>query len=141
LKKKGRLYDTARWKRVRRRQLARELFCRSCAEEGRDELATQVDHIVPLERGGAPFDPENLQSLCATHHSMKTNLFDKNGRDWSEHALVGCFEDGSPRDPDHPWYSGTPEGEHPGGEMNQTEREAQPPGAPSAADLISRADR
>lgn len=34
--------------------------------------ATHVDHVVPLERGGARFDEGNLQPLCAPCHSRKT---------------------------------------------------------------------
>ena len=33
---------------------------------------TEVDHIVPLEDGGAMFDEANLQGLCKSHHSSKT---------------------------------------------------------------------
>ena len=32
----------------------------------------QVDHITPLERGGASFDPANLQTLCQPCHLDKT---------------------------------------------------------------------
>lgn len=31
-----------------------------------------VDHIIELEDGGAPFDPQNLCVLCAHHHTTKT---------------------------------------------------------------------
>ena len=34
--------------------------------------ATEVDHIVPIEDGGAMFDEANLQGLCKSHHSRKT---------------------------------------------------------------------
>lgn len=92
------ILKTQRWLRVRKRQLAREPLCRECGAP-----ATDVDHVKPRSRGGAPFDPANLQSLCATHHSHKTAAYDKQGRDWSEHALRGCDENGNPLDPDHPW--------------------------------------
>lgn len=121
--KKGRVYDLTRWDRVRRRQLAREPCCRVCTEAGRDTLATQVDHIHPIAAGGAPFDPANLQSLCATHHSFKTMRYDAVGKAWSTWWLRGCFSDGSPRDPAHEWYSGPP-----------TEAEAMPGGGSISAD-------
>ncbi|MCJ2385491.1 HNH endonuclease [Lactiplantibacillus plantarum] len=35
-------------------------------------LATSVDHIVPLANNGEPYDWDNLQSLCDYHHSMKS---------------------------------------------------------------------
>ena len=34
--------------------------------------AIEVDHILPLEDGGAMYDEENLQPLCKPHHSRKT---------------------------------------------------------------------
>lgn len=104
-------YSTRRWQRVRARQLAREPLCRACAARGDTTPAEHVDHITPISAGGAVWDPENLASLCAADHSRKTAR-DKAGKgggeDWS---LRGCFSDGSPRDPEHPWYSGPPAGE------------------------------
>lgn len=38
--------------------------------------ASNVDHIVPLSKGGAKSDPDNLQSLCHKHHSIKSCRFD-----------------------------------------------------------------
>ncbi|MDY8146840.1 HNH endonuclease signature motif containing protein [Lactiplantibacillus plantarum] len=36
------------------------------------QLATSVDHIVPLSAGGEAFDWDNLQSLCDYHHALKS---------------------------------------------------------------------
>ena len=35
-------------------------------------MATEVDHILPLFKGGTD-DLENLSALCAEHHREKTN--------------------------------------------------------------------
>jgi 5-methylcytosine-specific restriction protein A len=43
-----------------------EPLCRRCGE-----AASQVDHIVPLRKGGTNSE-ENLQSLCHSCHSRKT---------------------------------------------------------------------
>lgn len=32
----------------------------------------ELDHITPVEKGGDPWDPENLQTLCRSHHIDKT---------------------------------------------------------------------
>lgn len=32
----------------------------------------EFDHIIPLSRGGARLDPDNVQPLCHRHHSEKT---------------------------------------------------------------------
>lgn len=107
----GRLYDQRRWKRVRARQLAREPLCRACRAMGEVTAAEHVDHIVAIADGGAPFDPGNLQSLCPSHHSLKTKAVDEAGHDADAWSHRGAFSDGSPRDPSHPWYSGPPDPE------------------------------
>lgn len=58
-----------RWTRVRRAVLDRDGWrCRRCGRAGRME----VDHVIPLDRGGAPWDPANLQTLCRSCHIRKT---------------------------------------------------------------------
>ena len=42
--------------------------CRKCGKAGRLEC----DHIVPLAKGGAEYDPANLQSLCSDCHHSKS---------------------------------------------------------------------
>lgn len=61
--------DRKRWARVRRSVLERDGYaCKKCGRRGRLE----VDHIQPLQRGGAEFDPANLQALCRPCHFAKT---------------------------------------------------------------------
>ena len=65
-------YDAA-WRRVRALALLRDLYlCQHCLRDERPVSATEVDHIVPLARGGARLDLANLQSLCHPCHSRKT---------------------------------------------------------------------
>ena len=60
--------NSRRWARVRRQALgAAGWRCAACGDYG-----NEVDHIVPLERGGAPFDAGNLQALCRRCHIEKT---------------------------------------------------------------------
>ena len=63
----------ARWSRARRQALRRDQYrCRSCGRPGRLE----VHHETPLSSGGAPFDLDNLKSLCRSCHivlSAKAN--------------------------------------------------------------------
>jgi 5-methylcytosine-specific restriction protein A len=66
------IYHTARWQKVRRLILSREPLCRPCKAAGLVVAAVQVDHIKPVDAGGAPFDSENLQPLCFSCHSRKT---------------------------------------------------------------------
>ena len=61
--------DRRRWRRVRREVLDRDGWrCRTCGRAGRLE----VDHVVPLEWGGAPYDAGNCQALCRPCHFAKT---------------------------------------------------------------------
>ena len=61
--------NNSRWERVRRKVLDRDGWrCRECGAAGQLE----VDHVTPLDRGGAVYDTANLQSLCPTHHIAKT---------------------------------------------------------------------
>ena len=60
--------NSRRWGRVRRLALDRAGWrCRVCGTYG-----NEVDHIKPLQRGGAPFDEGNLQALCRRCHIEKT---------------------------------------------------------------------
>ena len=58
-----------RWRRVRLVVLSRDGYrCRACGKAGRLE----VDHVVPLHSGGAPWELSNLQTLCEKCHWEKT---------------------------------------------------------------------
>ena len=63
----------ARWKRVRRAALERDGYrCRAC---GKAAGRFEIDHIVPLEAGGAAYDLDNLQTLCKFPcHAAKTTI-------------------------------------------------------------------
>ena len=61
--------NTRRWDAVRRAVFERDGW--RCVECGRAGLL-EVDHVVPLKRGGDPWDPDNLQALCRRCHIEKT---------------------------------------------------------------------
>ena len=46
-------------------------LCVHCRAQGRTRAATDVDHVVPLHRGG-PDVVDNLQPLCAPCHAEET---------------------------------------------------------------------
>lgn len=59
-----------RWRAVRRAALDRDAWrCRRCGRAG----VLEVDHVIPVQDGGAPYDLDNLQSLCRRCHRDKTN--------------------------------------------------------------------
>ena len=56
----SRIYGTGLWQRTRLAVLERDGYrCHWCG--GR---ATQADHLKPLARGGAAFNPDNLVASC-----------------------------------------------------------------------------
>jgi 5-methylcytosine-specific restriction endonuclease McrA len=60
--------DGSVWRRLRRRVLAEEPVCQV---PGCGWPSVQVDHIIPLSRGGAALDRGNLQGMCQRHNGSK----------------------------------------------------------------------
>ncbi|CAM5204465.1 hypothetical protein CDEF62S_00632 [Castellaniella defragrans] len=71
--RRGLSTNTARWKRLRLAVLAGEPLCRMCAEAGRITLARAVNHI---DGDSGNNELSNLQPLCLSCHTRKTNQFD-----------------------------------------------------------------
>ena len=62
------ILDRRRWARVRLAVLKGANWrCTRCGRYG-----NEVDHIVPLHRGGDPWALDNLQVLCRSCHIQKT---------------------------------------------------------------------
>lgn len=62
------VYDTKRWRVLRRRKLALSPVCESC----RQVLATDVHHRLAIQAGGEAWSLNNLESLCKSCHSIET---------------------------------------------------------------------
>jgi 5-methylcytosine-specific restriction endonuclease McrA len=67
-----RIHHSARWLRVRLEKLERDPLCQRHAHRGQIVRAVDVDHWRPLDQGGAPYDDDNLVSLCRECHGEKT---------------------------------------------------------------------
>lgn len=64
-------YQSTDWRAKRTRILLRDAFrCQTCSKVIGGKEA-HVDHIIPLEDGGADEDA-NLQTLCSRCHGRKT---------------------------------------------------------------------
>lgn len=62
------------WRRLREQILERDSYlckCDDCQNAGRARLAHEVDHIIPIARGGTD-DPSNLRAINRDCHRMKT---------------------------------------------------------------------
>ena len=64
----GDAFDLVAWRAVRKRAIAsKEPYCAICSGyidvtlPAFEPLACEVDHIVPISRGGPPYELENLQ--------------------------------------------------------------------------------
>jgi 5-methylcytosine-specific restriction protein A len=57
------------WRRAREQALQRDCgLCVRCQSLGLVTLASEVDHIVPVQFGGAELELSNLRSLCHDCH-------------------------------------------------------------------------
>ena len=65
------IYQTARWKQLRRQVLDEQPECHWCLQRGKRTPSTQCDHLVELDRGGDPYDRSNLVGSCARCNSSR----------------------------------------------------------------------
>ncbi|RYF76810.1 MAG: HNH endonuclease [Comamonadaceae bacterium] len=62
-----------KWMKAREQWLSANPLCSDCQAAGHVTEAREVDHIVPLWKGGSD-EPGNYASLCVAHHKVKTAL-------------------------------------------------------------------
>jgi 5-methylcytosine-specific restriction protein A len=86
-----RWYKTARWRRLRERQLHDEPLCRMCRP--RITPATVCDHEKAHRGDEAQFWAGPFQSLCATCHNSDKQRIEKGGK-----AKVRIGNDGWPEE-------------------------------------------
>lgn len=92
------LYNSHRWRKLRKQVLNEEPLCRMCQQIGRTMPSDTVDHIKEHHGDEALFwDRGNLQALCKMCHNSAKALKEKHG------FASGCDDSGEPVDPDHPW--------------------------------------
>lgn len=98
-------YNTAAWKRLRQAKLTAEPTCKPCAARGQVVLAKAVDHVTPINAGGAPFPPlSGLMSMCERCHNEKTAANDRQNKKPFARKFKGFDANGNPIDPDDKWW-------------------------------------
>ena len=91
-------YNSSAWKRLRLAHLSASPWCVFCLELGLHVPGNHVDHVETIaSRPDLKLDDDNLQTLCITCHSVKTQTTDRDG------SVRGAQVDGTPRDPAHHW--------------------------------------
>ncbi|GAB0481680.1 hypothetical protein KML24007_04260 [Alistipes indistinctus] len=68
----NKFYQSTAWRDLRALKLEQSPLCEECQRKGITTLAQMVDHVVPINQGGAKLDMENLQSLCNPCHNRKS---------------------------------------------------------------------
>jgi len=96
-------YQTAAWRKLRAQRLA--LDGHKCVVPGCGRRANTVDHIKRRRDGGADA-LTNLRSLCDQHDRSIKEMPSGKRRNGGKLVVRGCFADGTPRDPKHPWFTG-----------------------------------
>lgn len=74
---------------IRSRFLAKHPLCSRCSAQGFITAAVEVDHVIPLFKGGADED-QNRQALCKPCH------LDKTREDMGFARVNGCDVNGDP---------------------------------------------
>lgn len=72
-KKRPYNYNSKEWRDIRARQLSQQPLCEQCTRDGKVKPGSHVDHI---DGNAWNNTSDNLQTLCHSCHSSKTNRMD-----------------------------------------------------------------
>lgn len=68
------MYRSALWKRLRKSTMMKYPLCVRCLSYGLTRKTEHIDHVIPHRGNSQLFtDTSNLQGLCHSCHSYKTN--------------------------------------------------------------------
>lgn len=71
-----RLYDTHRWRKLRRLLLRNNPLCKRCENMGIVKVASVIDHTVPARVYDDFYNTNNLVPVCVQCHSDITKHYD-----------------------------------------------------------------
>ena len=67
-------YQSTAWRKLRNLKLEQCPFCEESQRRVITTLAQVVDHIIPINRGGAKLDMDKIQRLCHPCHNRKSGI-------------------------------------------------------------------
>lgn len=67
-------YQSTEWRKLRAIKIQIQPLCEECLRKGMYSIAKVIDHIKPINQGGASLSMDNLQSLCSGCHNRKSGL-------------------------------------------------------------------
>lgn len=65
-------YNSTKWRKNRGRYIKKNPLCVICQKIGITQPGHVVDHIIPINDGGAKYKWDNLQTMCHPHHNQKS---------------------------------------------------------------------
>ena len=80
--------SSRRWKRLAMAACPPGTICPRCGRQIIHGLpkghpaGPSADHIIPLAKGGAPFDPANVAPLCAKCNREKSDKLSRQSASW-----------------------------------------------------------
>jgi len=66
------IYKSSQWKKLRQMILHSQPICQHCERKNKYITANTIDHITPINKGGAVWSMDNLQALCSSCHNSKS---------------------------------------------------------------------
>lgn len=74
----GDVRQTRQWRTLRAAVLERDNYtCIACGG-----VANTADHRIPISKGGAPLDPENVDAMCSDCNTKKSDKLTGQLHDW-----------------------------------------------------------
>jgi len=98
-------YDSAAWRTLRQRIVARDGYACTVCHIPLGKGETRVDHIVPMKQ--APhlaLVASNLRTLCARCDAVRHREKGGKAKGYDRPFDRGCDVQGLPRDPQNHWY-------------------------------------
>ena len=64
-------YQTMRHRNISKKHRREHPYCHECNKNNIVTLGTVMDHVIPINAGGAKYDPANRRTLCDKCHNQK----------------------------------------------------------------------